>query len=207
MAIFEHLRSLNKVFHYFACKIKQSIELHGYDDFNIEKYFRKQGVEVGENNRIQLRNLGEEAYLIKIGNHCTICADVRLLVHDGAGWVFTKDFPDIQKLDRIHIMDNCFIGIRSTILPNVKIGPNSIVGACSVVTKDVPPGVVVAGNPAKKICSIDVYKEKVLKSWAKQRPPGYLADLEPGVIYPPRFIEKMKRSQRELLKTHLSKLL
>ena len=126
MGNFEYIRALSKAFRYFACRIKQSIELHGYDDFNIAEYLRKQGAEVGENNRIMLRSLGEEAYLIKIGNHCTICADTLFIVHDGAGWVFTHEVPDVQKFGRIQIMDNCFIGMRSTILPNVTIGPNSI---------------------------------------------------------------------------------
>jgi len=126
MGNFEYVRALSKAFRRFVYKIKQSIELHRYDDLNIAEYLRKQGAEVGENNRIMFRNLGEEAYLIKIGNHCTICADTLFIVHDGAGWVFTHEVPDVQKFGRIQIMDNCFIGMRSTILPNVTIGPNSI---------------------------------------------------------------------------------
>lgn len=51
----------------------------------------------------------------------------------------------------MEIFDNCFIGANSNILYNVKIGPNSIVAAGSVVTKDVPPGIIVGGNPAKQI--------------------------------------------------------
>lgn len=44
---------------------------------------------------------------------------------------------------------NCFIGARAFILPGVTIGENAIVGACSVVTKNVAPNAVVKGNPAK----------------------------------------------------------
>jgi acetyltransferase-like isoleucine patch superfamily enzyme len=43
--------------------------------------------------------------------------------------------------------DNVFVGVNSVILRNVRIGRNSIIGAGTVVTKDVPPNVVVAGNP------------------------------------------------------------
>ena len=53
------------------------------------------------------------------------------------------------------IGNNCWIGARSIILPGVTIGDYSIVAAGSVVTKDVPSGVLVAGNPAvikKKLC-------------------------------------------------------
>ena len=46
---------------------------------------------------------------------------------------------------------HCFIGARAIILPGVRIGDNCVVGAGSVVTKDTPPGTIVAGNPAKVI--------------------------------------------------------
>ena len=57
-------------------------------------------------------------------------------------------------------MDNVFIGLGSIIMPNVRIGENCIIGAGSVVTKDVPNNTVVAGVPAKKICSFDDYMKK-----------------------------------------------
>ena len=50
-----------------------------------------------------------------------------------------------------YVGKNCFIGGRAMILPGVKIGDHSIVGAGAVVTKDVPPHSIVAGNPAKVI--------------------------------------------------------
>ena len=50
-----------------------------------------------------------------------------------------------------HIGNNCVIGVRSIILPVVKIGDSCVVGAGSVVTKDVLPNTIVAGNPAKVI--------------------------------------------------------
>jgi acetyltransferase-like isoleucine patch superfamily enzyme len=51
----------------------------------------------------------------------------------------------------IIIEENVWIGANAVILPGVKIGKNSIIGAGAIVTKDVPPNVVVAGNPAKII--------------------------------------------------------
>ncbi|MGC2061574.1 MAG: DapH/DapD/GlmU-related protein [Thermodesulfovibrionales bacterium] len=53
------------------------------------------------------------------------------------------------------VEDYARIGANSTILPGVRIGRNSLVGAGSVVTRDVPPGSVVTGNPAKVIKNID----------------------------------------------------
>lgn len=57
-------------------------------------------------------------------------------------------------------MDNVFIGSGTRIMPGVKIGPNAIVAASSVVTKDVPEGVIVGGNPAKVIGSFAALLEK-----------------------------------------------
>ena len=50
--------------------------------------------------------------------------------------------------------------MRSIILPDVTIGPNSIVGAGSIVVKDVPPNTVVAGVPAREVATVDEYIEK-----------------------------------------------
>jgi maltose O-acetyltransferase len=54
-----------------------------------------------------------------------------------------------SRLDPVIIEDDVWIGARVIILPNVRIGRSSIIGAGAVVTKDVPPFSVVAGNPAK----------------------------------------------------------
>jgi len=96
-------------------------------------------------------------YLISIGDNCTICPGVRLIAHDAS----TKKFLGYTKLGKIDIKENCFIGDSAIILPGVTIGPNSIVGAGAVVTKDVPPGMVAAGNPAKVIGTLDEYLKKV----------------------------------------------
>ena len=57
-------------------------------------------------------------------------------------------------------MDNCFIESHSVILEGVKIGPNAIVAAGAVVTKDVPEGTIVGGNPVKIIGSFYELMEK-----------------------------------------------
>lgn len=62
---------------------------------------------------------------------------------------------DIYSKGGIEIGDNVWIGDKATILPNVKIGHNAIIAANSVVSKDVPPFTVVAGNPAKVIKMIE----------------------------------------------------
>lgn len=55
----------------------------------------------------------------------------------------------------VHIGNNVWVGDRATVLKGVTIGDNSIVAACSVVTKDVPANVIVAGNPARVVRELD----------------------------------------------------
>jgi len=66
----------------------------------------------------------------------------------------THDFEDPVlplKVGEIHVGSNAFIGARAFVLPNVSIGDGAIVGACSVVTKNVDSKTIVAGNPAKPV--------------------------------------------------------
>lgn len=62
--------------------------------------------------------------------------------------VLSHDFCRRLKTDTV-IGRRCFIGAHAVIMPGIKIGDSSIVGAGSVVTRDVPPGCIVAGNPAR----------------------------------------------------------
>lgn len=96
-------------------------------------------------------------FLISIGDNCTICPNVRLIAHDAS----TKKILGYTKIGRIVLNKNCFIGDSVIILPNVTVGENSIVGAGSVVTKDIPPETIAAGNPARTIATIKDYKEKM----------------------------------------------
>lgn len=64
---------------------------------------------------------------------------------------YPKSTRSKEFLKGVTVGENAKIGANSTILPGVKIGDNALIGAGSVVTKDVPPGKIVAGNPAKII--------------------------------------------------------
>lgn len=123
---------------------------------------KKQGLKLGENCRIMGRPpFSNEAYLIEIDDHVHIGHNVSLMTHDGATWIFRENESfDKLKFGKIRIKKNCFIGTKAIILPDVTIGPNSIVGTGAVVTKDVPPNTVVAGNPARVICSVEAYRKK-----------------------------------------------
>lgn len=92
---------------------------------------------------------------VRISSHSFICSKVKIgnNVFIGHGVVFINDLfpPRTEKYwQETIIEDDVSIGSNVTILP-VKIGKNSLVGAGSVVTKDVPPNSVVVGNPARII--------------------------------------------------------
>ncbi|USK33680.1 acyltransferase [Bacillus sp. F19] len=139
---------------------------------------KKMGVEVGENCRIETFNFGSEPYLVKIGDHVTVGANVQFVTHDGGVWVIRDKYPKIDVFGEIIIEDNCFIGINSIILPNVRIGANSVVGAGSVVTKDVEPNSVVAGVPARKISDLETYTQKCLKEGIMTKGMAYIEKKE-----------------------------
>jgi acetyltransferase-like isoleucine patch superfamily enzyme len=92
---------------------------------------------------------------VYIGEKSYIAFEVAILTHD-----YTR-----KKKARTTIGRHCFIGARSTIFPGVTVGDGSIVGAGSVVTADVPPHTVVAGNPARMLrTDIEVREYGVFRS-------------------------------------------
>lgn len=116
------------------------------------------GMKLG-NNFQRLNNVildPSHCWLIEIGNNVTMAPRVHVLAHDAS----TKKFLGYTKLGRVTIGDNVFIGAESVILPGVTIGNNVVVGANSTVTKDIPDNVVVAGTPARVICTLEEYLNK-----------------------------------------------
>ena len=126
-------------------------------------YLRSLGVKIGNNCDILTspHNFGTEPWLIELGNNVTIGQGVLLITHDGTSRLF-RDWqpgscPYGNKFGTIAIRDNCFIGSNAILLAGIQIGPDSAVGAGSVVTKTVPPRVIAAGNPARVIKTLDEY--------------------------------------------------
>jgi maltose O-acetyltransferase len=120
------------------------------------EYLRKQGVRIGRNCVILYPSYidGRLPYLLEIGDNVVISLYVTILTHDAASaWA-----GDLVKVGRVRINDQVFIGANTTVMCNVAIGPNAIVGAGSVISRDVPPDSVVAGNPAKLVCSMEKFK-------------------------------------------------
>lgn len=110
-------------------------------------------------------NFGSEPYLITLRKRCRITSGVVFITHDGGTWAFREHwekYKDVIKYGRIEVGEEAFIGTRSIILPGVRIGKHSVVGAGSVVTQSVPDYTVVAGVPARLICSTQEYAKKCL---------------------------------------------
>lgn len=128
------------------------------------KYIKKHHIfrEMGENVFFQPRVIPADPELIKFHNNIVVTSNVTFVNHDvfdmGLNKLGDEKYPYLQ--EPIEIMDNVFIGCNTTILGGVKIGPNVVIGAGSVITKDVPPNSVVVGNPAKVIETFDEYLEK-----------------------------------------------
>jgi acetyltransferase-like isoleucine patch superfamily enzyme len=135
---------------------------------------RRAGLTLGEGCRFaSLPSFGSEPYLITLGNRVAMASDVVFITHDGGTHVFRHlpGYEKVIKYGRINVLDNCVIGERVILLPGVTIGPNAVVAAGSVVSRNVPPGVLVAGNPAKPVMTIQQYAE-----WSLAATPDY--DLE-----------------------------
>lgn len=134
------------------------------------RYLRWVGARVGESCEILTKasNFGSEPWLVQVGNKVTVADGVKFVTHDASSRLFRGLYPEMSrfgnKFGAISIEDDVFIGVNSIILPGVKIGAFSVVGAGSVVTKDVPPRSVVAGVPARVVMSLDEYIEKFRKN-------------------------------------------
>lgn len=121
------------------------------------EFLRKNKVfyEMGEHCYWHPRTIPSEPYLLKIHNNVVVAAGASFHTHDVLEFMFGHIGGRQQYIGSIEICDNVFIGANSNIMYNVKIGPNAVVAAGSVVVKDVAPGTVVGGNPAKVIGNFD----------------------------------------------------
>lgn len=124
-------------------------------------YLLSHGMKVGKNCHIYSDSTIDHIYphLISIGNNVTISTNVTILTHDAS----TNIVGAGTKLGRVTIGNNVFVGTGSIILCNTQIGNNVVVGAGSVVTRDLADNGVYAGSPAKWLCSIEEYREKMHK--------------------------------------------
>lgn len=124
----------------------------------------KLGMKVGKNIGVDASCSFDNSHcwLITIGDNVTFGPRTMVLAHDAS----TKKALGYTKLGPVTFCDGCFIGAGSVVMPGVTVGKNSIVGAYSVVTHDVPADSVYCGSPAKFVCTVKEYldkQEKLLK--------------------------------------------
>ena len=143
-------------------------------DVKIFEFVNLYGCEIGDESKIgtfvEIQKGARIGRRVKVSSHTFICEGVTIedFAFIGHGVMFTNDlFPrattstgDLQteadwKVVPTLVRRGASIGSNATILAGIEIGEGSIVGAGSVVTKDVPPGTIVAGNPAKVLRPIE----------------------------------------------------
>ena len=113
-------------------------------------FHRLRGVKIGKNVEIGYFCIigNVHPHMITIEDEAVVTAGAVLLEHDNA-YYFTRGGE--VKFGPVIIKRKSFIGLHSVIMPNVTVGERSIVGANSVVLRDIPPDSVFAGVPAREI--------------------------------------------------------
>lgn len=129
------------------------------------KILEKKGIKCGKHTVFfDIANIhidDQRPWTLEIGDYCKITRGVIILNHDYSRSVLRRVYGEIIDASRkTKIGDNVFIGMNSIILMGSEIGNNVIIGAGSIVKGKIPDNVVVAGNPARIICTLDQYYQK-----------------------------------------------
>src|SRR6266550_2378440 len=154
------------------CSIAPDVKLA--EGVKLSKFINLYGCQIGENTKIgafvEIQKNVTVGKNCKVSSHSFICEGVMIEdeVFIGHSVTFINDsYPratapggqlqteDDWKVEQTRVKKGASIGSGSTVLSNVVIGENAIVGAGSVVTRDVAPNTIVAGNPAKVLRSIN----------------------------------------------------
>lgn len=129
------------------------------------KYLRKKGIHIGEHCIIRAPRTARidvsRPSLVTIGNNVDMNMNFQILTHDWASLVFRTKYNDfVNSSGHVTIGNNIYFGTNVVVLKGVTIGDNCVIGACSLVTKNIPANSVAAGVPCRVICSIDEYYRK-----------------------------------------------
>lgn len=136
-------------------------------------FYRKQGIRIGRDcifrsprtTRIDLMRPS----LISIGNNVDMNMNFTIMAHDFGHKVFIPLYGEfLSSSGKVEIGNNIYFGMNVTILKGVTIGDNCIIGAGSIVTKDIPSNSVASGVPCKVICTIEEYYEKRKEKWVAE---------------------------------------
>jgi len=153
------------------CSIASDVKLG--EGVKLSKFINLYGCQIGDDTKIgafvEIQKNASVGKCCKVSSHTFVCEGVTIednvfighsvtFINDsypratteGGGLQTEKDW----KVEKTVVKRGASIGSGATILANVTIGENAIVGAGSMVTRDVPPNTIVAGNPAKVLRSI-----------------------------------------------------
>jgi acetyltransferase-like isoleucine patch superfamily enzyme len=162
---------MKKIFKKTANFIKCNLAVRSNEKFS--KYLRDKGFTIGENCQFFARKSlyfdMTRPFMISIGNNVIITKGVTILTH-GYDWAVIKhEYKKvIGSARRVVIGNNVFIGVNSVILPGATIQDNVIIGSGATISGVVESNSVYAGNPAKKIMTLDEYKIKREKNVLKE---------------------------------------
>lgn len=156
------------------------------------EYLRRHGrlYAIGQNCSILVSTVFTDPEYVRIGNNVQF-SSCTLVGHDGSIAMLNMAYDvKLDSVGKIDIRDNVFIGFDAIVLPDVTIGPNAIVAAGSVVTKDVAEGDIVAGVPAQRIGRVEDLVNKLRTQteqlpWAdliNKREGGFDAELQPQLV-------------------------
>ena len=121
---------------------------------------------MGENCSIQTNvHIADPSY-VRMGNNVRL-SGCTLFGHDGSINMINRAYGlKLDRVGKIELLDNVYIGHQAIVLPGVTIGPNAIVASGAVVSKDVPENVVYGGVPARRICSLDEHVARMKRDSA-----------------------------------------
>lgn len=133
---------------------------YGRAEFLKKRYFKS----IGEHCYLQPWNFGTEPHMISFGCNVHVASGVTFINHDVSVLMLRHMEPETEfkaRTGEIVIGDNVFIGSNSVLLYGVHIGNDVVIGAGSIVTSDIPDGVVAVGSPCKPIGKFEDWKEKM----------------------------------------------
>ena len=142
--------------------IKKIIDYFYFFFASPEAYAKHIGVKIGKGSFIATKNFPSEPYLIEIGDFVRVAPGTFFYTHGGT-WSLRKKYnnPKLDTFGKIKIGNYSYIGENCMIMPGVTIGENCVIGGGSVVSRSVPDGVMVAGNPARFIGYTENFYNKI----------------------------------------------
>lgn len=133
-----------------------------WEKLNPVKYAKKIGVNIKGNVNIYGKvDWSTEPWIITLGSNVHITNGVKFITHDGGTLLFRKYVSDLEITKPISVGNDVYMGNNVIILPGVTIGNKVVIGAGTIVTKDIPDNSVAVGVPARVIKTADEYFAKI----------------------------------------------